>query len=62
MNDICYGWEWIFLDEIIHHDVSNGDVNDDDRVVICDILTYSLLNTMYPMNIPTQCEYDSLLG
>lgn len=54
MNYIYYGWEWIFMDEIIHDDVGNGDVNDDVRVVICDILTYSLLNTMYPMNIPTQ--------
>ncbi len=44
---------WIFMDEIIHDDVGNGDVNDDVKVVICDILTYSLSNTMYPMNILT---------
>jgi hypothetical protein len=42
------------MDEIIHDDVGNGDVNDDVMVVICDILTYSLLNTIYPMNILTQ--------
>ncbi len=42
------------MDEIIHDNVCSGDVNDDVRVVICDVLTYSLLNTMYPMNIPTQ--------
>jgi hypothetical protein len=44
---------WIFMDEIIHDDVGNGDVNDDVKVVIYDILTYSLSNTMYPMNILT---------